>query len=628
VTGRATLATRLAVGAALVALVPLLALAATFTVLAEQAMRKQLDAALLARAQNLAVLVQSSILDPLSRDNALRAWVADPQIAGAFLGPQGRDRCNRFLAAATRGRVVVGAELLDLAGRPVCASAADLASPADPSGAWFRAALDGALASERIVRGPRGLVLSLAIAARGGGSPRGVLRAWYDWGAIAQMIEAPVAQARMAEDVQLQISSGDVLLYDSAGKDATMSATGSAARGAGDAGNFLIAWARNDIAPTDPGGGFAYVCRVQRAVAFASLRQLLRAISLVAVIAAVAAALAAWLLSRTLVRPLNALGDAVERIVREGDLTQQIDISGNDEIGRLAASFAALVEKLREVPRSLRESVEALSEQVTRLDRAAREQNERVARQAAALQEAQVTAQEIRQTSLIAAEKAHSVLGAAQRADEVGRSGENALTQSLNELEEILSHVDAISRTMTELGESTARIAGITGVVKDLADQSNMLALNAAIEAVRSGEHGRGFAVVAREIRSLADQSIKATQRVHENLEGIRLNAARAVSITEQGSRGIAANLTRVRGSGESLRELGTIARGNAHAVREIAAAVGQQNAGIDQVFSAVRDLSSSMTDLVQLIEQSTDSVRELGSVSARIGGIVSKFRV
>ncbi len=107
-TGRATLATRLAVGAALVALVPLLALAATFTVLAERAMRKQLDAALLARAQNLAVLVQSSILDPLSRDNALRAWVADPQIAGAFLGPQGRDRCNRFLAAATRGRVVVG----------------------------------------------------------------------------------------------------------------------------------------------------------------------------------------------------------------------------------------------------------------------------------------------------------------------------------------------------------------------------------------------------------------------------------------------------------------------------------------------------------------------------------------
>ena len=83
-----------------------------------------------------------------------------------------------------------------------------------------------------------------------------------------------------------------------------------------------------------------------------------------------------------------------------------------------------------------------------------------------------------------------------------------------------------------------------------------------------------------------------------------------------------------MRGSGDSLRELGTIARSNAHAVREIAAAVGQQNAGIDHVFIAVRDLSASMTDLVQLIEQSAQSVRELGGVSARIGGIVSQFRV
>src|SRR3989454_2352951 len=425
-------------------------------------MRKQLDAALLARAQNLAVLVQSSILDPLSRDNALRAWVADPQIAGAFLGPQGRDRCNRFLAAATRGRVVVGGGAARSRGT---AGVHQRRGPGLAGGSRRR------LVSRRSRRHSR----------QRGDRPRSARTCPF---AGHRRPRRRIASRRAARLVRLGrdrtddrgpgCAGADVRRRAAAdlvgprpalrqrGKDATMIATGSAARGAGDAGNLLIAWARNDTAPTDPGGGFAYVCRVQRAVAFASLRQLL----------------------------------------------------------------------------------------------------------------------------------------------------------------------DAISRTMTELGESTARIAGITGVVKDLADQSNMLALNAAIEAVRSGEHGRGFAVVAREIRSLADQSIKATQRVHENLEGIRLNAARAVSITEQGSRGIAANLTRVRGSGDSLRELGTIARGNAHAVREIAAAVGQQNAGIDQVFSAVRDLSSSMTDLVQLIAQSADSVRELGSVSARIGGIVSQFRV
>ncbi len=625
----ATLATRLAVGAALIALVPLIVLAATFAVLAEGAVRKQLDLALMARAQNFAGLVQSSILEPLSRDNALLAWASQPQIAGALAGPKGREGCNRLLATSTRGRVVVAAQLLDGAGRPICASAPEIATPARAAAPWFRAALEGTLASEGIVPGPRGPALSLALAAQAADGTRGVLRAWYDWGAIAQLIDAPISQARLTEDeVQLQISAADRVLYDSSGKDSLLLEPGSGSRGRGDRGDLLIAWARNDTGATDPGGGFTYVCRVLRPVAFASLRKLVRTVALVAVVAAVLAALGAWLLSRRMVLPLNALGAAVERIVRDGDLTQQIEIVRDDEIGRLAASFAQLVTKLREVPRSLRESVVALSEEVARLDKAARDQNERVTRQAAALQEAQVTAQEIRQTSLMAAEKASAVLGAAQRADDVGRVGQEAVSQSLGELEQILGHVDAISRTMSALGESTSRIAGIAGVVKDLADQSNMLALNAAIEAVRSGEHGRGFAVVAREIRSLADQSIQATKRVQENLDGIRTNAARAVTITEEGSRGITANLTRMRNSGDSLRELGSISRDNARAVREIAAAVGQQNAGIDQVFSAVRDLSSSMSELVKLIEQSAESVRQVGSVSARIDGIINRFRV
>jgi methyl-accepting chemotaxis protein len=623
--GNAKLATRLALGAALIAVVPLLALTATFTALAEGTIRKQLDAALLARAQNFAALVQSSILEPLSRENAVRSWASDPQVTRAFSGQKEREECTRFLMLATRGRMIRGAELVDATGRPLCASAPELAAPVRAVAPWFRAALDGGMTSEGIVQGPRGPALALSA---GVGEARGVLRAWYDWGAIAQMIDGPVSQARLAdEEVQLQISTDTQVLYDTA-KDSAPLLPGSGASGTGDRGDQLIAWARNDTGLLDPGGGFAYVSRISRRAAFASLRRLLRTVAVVAVIAAVAAALAAWLLSRRMVRPLEALGAAVERIVREGDLAQEIEVSRNDEIGRLAASFSQLLAKLREVPQSLRESVEALSAEVARLDRAASEQNERVAQQAAALQQAQVTAQEIRQTSLMAAEKANAVLGAAQRADEVGRAGQEAVAQSLGELEQILGHVEAITRTMGELDESTSRIAGIAGVVKDLADQSNMLALNAAIEAVRSGEHGRGFAVVAREIRSLADQSIQATRRVQENLDGIRTNASRAVQITEEGSRGIAANLTRVRESGDSLRELGTIARSNAGAVREIAAAVGQQNAGIDQVFSAVRDLSSSMTDLVRLIEQSSASVRQVGSVSARIDGIVSRFRV
>src|SRR5207245_6113466 len=228
-------------------------------------------------------------------------------------------------------------------------------------------------------------------------------------------------------------------------------------------------------------------------------------------------------------------------------------------------------EKFRQLGGARQHSWRPLTQAGDDLGTSTSEQSETITRQATALQETQVTAQEIKQTSLLAAQKAEAVLKLTEKADEVSSSGETAIESSLGGLTDIRAQVDEIAHKITQLSERTQQIGGITQTVKDLADQSTMLALNAAIEAVRSGEHGRGFAVVAREIRSLADQSIKATQRVHENLEGIRLNAARAVSITEQGSRGIAANLTRVRDSGDSLRELGTIARGNAHAVREIA---------------------------------------------------------
>ena len=173
------------------------------------------------------------------------------------------------------------------------------------------------------------------------------------------------------------------------------------------------------------------------------------------------------------------------------------------------------------------------------------------------------------------------MLKVAERADDIGRSGEQAIEQTLGGLTEIRSQVDAIAQKIGELAERTRQIGLITETVKDLADQSNMLALNAAIEAVRSGEHGKGFSVVAREIRSLADQSIQATNRVREILEDITAAIRTAVAITEKGSQKMESSLIQVRTSGENLRELSGIVKENSAAVRQIAAAVNQQNAGI-----------------------------------------------
>ena len=365
----------------------------------------------------------------------------------------------------------------------------------------------------------------------------------------------------------------------------------------------------------DPAVGTALVLRGQK---------LLAAITLAAL---VVAAFVSLVVVARFVAPLHNLTYAARRIV-EGDLTQQVEMNSNDEVGELAAAFKLMVEKMKEVLRALQESVQLLTNAGGELSQSTNDQSQTITRQATALQETQVTAQEIKQTSLLAAQKAETVLKLTEKADQVSSQGEAAIELSLGGLTDIRSQVDEIAQKIVQLSERTAQIGGITQTVKDLADQSNMLALNAAIEAVRSGEHGKGFAVVAREIRSLADQSIQATNRVREILEDISGSIRGAVAITEKGSQKIEGGLLQVKVSGENLRQLSNIVKDNSAAVRQIAAAVSQQNAGITQIFSAVTDQTRMMDETMRRLETTTQAASTLKDLSQRVSEVVGRFRV
>ncbi|GAO01163.1 methyl-accepting chemotaxis protein [Anaeromyxobacter sp. PSR-1] len=332
--------------------------------------------------------------------------------------------------------------------------------------------------------------------------------------------------------------------------------------------------------------------------------------------------------TRTITQPLLELTRAAGEIVRSGDLTQKIDAHSNDEIGELSRTFNQMVDRLREMASSLRQSLASLVEAVTNLEATNADQRETITRQAAALQETQVTAQEIKQTSNMAAQKAEVVLKVASEADEIGRSGETSIEQTLTWLADIRTEASDISTKIGELGARTRQIGHITQSVRDLADQSNMLALNAAIEAVRSGEHGKGFGVVAREIRSLADQSIQATHRVSDVLDDTANAITSTIAISEKGAQKIDSGLTQVRTSGETLRRLSNIVRENSAAVRQIAAAVSQQDAGIAQIFGSVTELSKAVDDTVKRVETTDRATEAVKSVTAQVEGIIKEYRV
>jgi methyl-accepting chemotaxis protein len=333
-----------------------------------------------------------------------------------------------------------------------------------------------------------------------------------------------------------------------------------------------------------------------------------------------------WLLARRQAQGTASIGTALEGLAT-GTVVPPNWVS-TDELGDLAAGMNAVLEKLRQLPLHLHNSATRLLSASQHLSTANLDQQQSLARQASALQQAQVTAQEIKQTSMTAADRAESVLSVARRAEELGVHGEVTIGQTLSGLSSILDMVNEMQGKLERLAQSASQIGNITLTVKSMADRSNMLALNAAIEAVRSGEHGKGFGVVAKEIRTLANQSVEATVRIQGVLDEVTRAIQETASMGEKGVRQISTGLDKLQQSGDSLRELSRMTQENAAAVRQIAMAVTQQNQGFQQIFGAIHDLSQNMDSTLVRLQSTQEAAQTLQAVSNQVTEMARQYGV
>jgi methyl-accepting chemotaxis protein len=300
-------------------------------------------------------------------------------------------------------------------------------------------------------------------------------------------------------------------------------------------------------------------------------------------------ALVAWLITRSITRPINNAVDIAETVAA-GDLTVRIDAASKDETGRLLRALKNMSENLSGMVGSIRVGTDAIASASHQIAAGNQDLSSRTEQQAGSLEETASAMEQLTGT-------------VKQNADNAAQASSLANNAS-----------DVAFDTMAGIKESSKKIVEIIGVIDGIAFQTNILALNAAVEAARAGEQGRGFAVVATEVRSLAQRSAAAAKEIkaliNDSVDKIDSGAA----LVDQ--------------AGNTMQAIVKSVKQVADIIGEISAASTQQTTGIEEINQAIRQMDDGTQQNASLVEQAAAASEAMQQQASHLAQVVGAFQL
>jgi methyl-accepting chemotaxis protein len=320
---------------------------------------------------------------------------------------------------------------------------------------------------------------------------------------------------------------------------------------------------------------------------------------------------AAWLLQRSITRPLARFARFAEQI-GAGDLTASVTIGSRDEISQLAQHLNGMVAGLRELAIQSRAASESLNAATQEIRTSTQQQAASVEEQLASVQETSATLDEITQSGAQVSRRAQELSLGAEETIQASSNGLQAVGDTARVMDKIREQVESVAENIVMLSERTHAVGDIIATVNDIAERSHILALNAAIEAAAAGEHGRSFAVVAAEIKNLADQSKEATVQVRAVLGDIQRGINTSVMLTEEAVKRISSGTAQTDQAQGAINHLTDTIQESSDTFQQIVAAINQQHIGLEQVMIALRNIRQAST-------QTADGTRQLDRAAANL---------